>query len=79
MSVAEMKMLRWISGMTREGRIGNEYVRKSIRADLIMDKMKENILRWFDHLTRRVFESSKNDYRIEYGRKKTNKEVIEHD
>jgi hypothetical protein len=47
MSNSEMRMLRWISGVTREERIKNEYVRDSVGVASIVDKMRENILRWF--------------------------------
>jgi len=39
MSVAEMRMLRWNSGVT------SEYIRESIGVALIMDKMRENRLK----------------------------------
>jgi hypothetical protein len=42
MSVAEMRMLRWMSGVTREDRIRNEYVRGSIDVASIVDKMRGN-------------------------------------
>jgi len=44
MSVVEMRMLRWMKGVTREDRIRNEYVRGSIRVILIVDNMMENRL-----------------------------------
>lgn len=42
MNVADMRILRWMSGMTRENRVWNAYLRGSIKVTLIMDKMKEN-------------------------------------
>ncbi|XP_050525575.1 uncharacterized protein LOC126896662 [Daktulosphaira vitifoliae] len=48
MSVAKMRMLKWISGMTSEDRKRNKHIRKSIGAASIMIKMRENRLRWFD-------------------------------
>jgi len=41
MSVVEMKMLRWMSGVTRENRIRTEFVRGSIGIALIVDKVRE--------------------------------------
>jgi len=46
-------MLRWMSGVTIEGRIRNEYIRESIGVASIMDKLRENKLRLFGHVMRR--------------------------
>jgi hypothetical protein len=35
-----MRMLRWISGVTKEDRIRNEYMRGSIGIELIVDERK---------------------------------------
>ncbi|XP_075990249.1 uncharacterized protein LOC142985892 [Anticarsia gemmatalis] len=40
--VAEMKMLRWMCGVTRLDKIGNEYVRGSLGVRDIADKIQEN-------------------------------------
>jgi hypothetical protein len=53
MSVAVMRMLRWISGVSREDRIRNKYVRRSIGVESIVDKMRENRLIWFGYVVRR--------------------------
>jgi hypothetical protein len=54
MSVTEMKMLRWMSGMPRENRIRNEYVRDSIVASILDNlKMRKNRVRWFEHVIMR--------------------------
>jgi hypothetical protein len=44
MSVAEMRMLKWMSEVTREDRIRNEYVRSSIGVASVVNKMRENRL-----------------------------------
>jgi len=46
MSAAEIRMLRSMSGVTTEDKIRNEYLRGSIGIALIIDKMRENRLRW---------------------------------
>jgi len=45
MNVAELRMLRWMSGEIREDRIRNKYVRGSIEVLLVMNKMRGHILR----------------------------------
>jgi len=45
MIVAEMRMLRWMSGVTKEDRIRNEYVRGNIEIVPNVDKVKENRLK----------------------------------
>jgi len=63
--------------MTRKDRIRNEYIGRSIGVILIVDKMRENKLRWFDHGMRRVFGSSKNSYGIDWNEEEKDKEVVE--
>ena len=53
MDVAEMRMLRWMSGYTIKDRICNDHIRKRIGVATISDKMVENRLRWFGHIHRR--------------------------
>jgi hypothetical protein len=45
MSVTEMRMLRWMNGVTREDSINNKYVRGSIGVASIVNKMIKNRLR----------------------------------
>jgi len=52
MSVLVIRMLRWISILTREDRIGNEYVSGSNSVASIVNKMGENRLRWFRNVMR---------------------------
>ena len=47
MGVAEMRMLRWMSGVTREDRIRNEYIRGSTKVVEISKKVQEVRLRWY--------------------------------
>nr|XP_049693490.1 uncharacterized protein LOC126054017 [Helicoverpa armigera] len=51
--VAEMKMLRWMCGVTRLDRIRNEYVRGSLGVRDVADKLQESRLRWYGHVKRR--------------------------
>jgi hypothetical protein len=52
MSVAYTKMLRWMSEVTKEDRIRDEYTRGRTGLVSIVDKIRENRPRWFRHVMR---------------------------
>ena len=53
MDVAEMKMLRWMSGVTRRDRISNTRIRGTVKVAEMSKKVQEARLRWYGHLLRR--------------------------
>ena len=53
MNVAEMKMLRWMSGVTRRDRIPNTRIRETVKMAELSKKVQEARLRWYDHVLRR--------------------------
>ena len=53
MDVAEMRMLRWMCGVTRRDRIRNELIRGTTKVREISDKIQESRLRWYGHIMRR--------------------------
>ncbi|KAK9118568.1 hypothetical protein Scep_016661 [Stephania cephalantha] len=53
MNVAEMRMLRWMCGKTREDRIRNIEIQRQVGVAPIDTKIREGRLRWFGHLQRR--------------------------
>jgi hypothetical protein len=53
MSVAEMRMLRWIYGHTRKDQIRNYDIRDKLGVAPIQEKLVQHRLRWFGHIQRR--------------------------
>jgi hypothetical protein len=53
LSVAEMRMLRWICGHTRLDRVRNDDIRNRLGVAPIEEKLIQHRLRWFGHVHRR--------------------------
>ena len=53
MEVAEIKLLRFAMGMTRKDKIGNNYIRDTVKVERLGMKMREGRLRWYGHVMRR--------------------------
>lgn len=53
MSIAKIRMLRWINGNKRKNRIRNEGIHLKIEVTPIDEKMRKSRLRWFVHVQRR--------------------------
>ncbi|GJS65768.1 retrovirus-related pol polyprotein LINE-1 [Tanacetum coccineum] len=56
--VAELRMLRWTCGKTLLDMIPNGVYRAQLKAETIINKMREGRLRWFRHVRRRPQSSS---------------------
>jgi hypothetical protein len=57
LSVAEMRMLRWICGNTRRDRVRNEDIRERLGVAPVEEKLVQHRLRWFGHIQRRPAEA----------------------
>ena len=53
LDVAEMRMLRWMSGVTKLVRIRNERIRGTTKVGEISKKVQESRLKWYGHVLRR--------------------------
>ena len=51
--VAEMRMLSWMSGVTKLDRIRNERIRATTKVGEISNKVQESRLKWYGHVLRR--------------------------
>ena len=57
LSVAEMRMLRWICGNTRKDRVRNDDIRERLGVAPVEEKLVQHRLRWFGHIQRRPAEA----------------------
>jgi hypothetical protein len=57
LSIAEMRMLRWICGHTRRDRIRNDDIRERLGVAPVEKKLVQHRLRWFGHMQRRPTET----------------------
>ena len=53
LDVAEMRMLRWMSGVTKLDRIRNERIRGTPKVGELSQTVPESRLRWYGHVLRR--------------------------
>ena len=49
-NAAEMKILRWMSGVTRRDRISNTQIRGTVKVVELSKKVQEARLRWYGHV-----------------------------
>jgi hypothetical protein len=58
LSVAEMRMLRWICGHTRKDRVWNDDLCERLGVAPVEEELMQDRLRWFEHIQRRPAEAS---------------------
>ena len=56
-SIAEMRMLRWMCGKIKMDKVRNEDICSLVGVAPIKDKINENRLRWFGHIGRRPMDA----------------------
>jgi hypothetical protein len=57
LSIAEMRMLRWICGNTRRDRVQNDDICERLGVAPVEEKLVQHRLRWFRHIQRRSVEA----------------------
>jgi hypothetical protein len=57
LSVAEVRMLRWICGNTRRDQARNDDIRERLGVAPVEEKLVQHRLRWFEHIQRRPAEA----------------------
>jgi len=62
--VAEMRMIRWMCGYLRIGRIRNAVIWDLVKVSPIENKMRETRLRWFSHVKTRSVDALVRTYEM---------------
>ena len=52
LEVNEMRMMRWICGVTKKDKIRNEHVRRSAKVEPVTNKITQKRLKWYGHVLR---------------------------
>ena len=79
LDVTEMRMLRWVSRVTKLDRIRNERIRGTTKVGEILKKVQESRLKWYGHVLRRRIRRQESDGNGGAGEKKernTKAEVV---
>ena len=53
LDVAEIRMLRWMCGVTKLDKVRNETIRGTTKVGEITKKVQERRLKWYGHVMRR--------------------------
>ena len=53
LEVAEMRMLRWMLGVTRRDKVRNSLIRGTAKVTEVTKKVQERRMQWFGHIKRR--------------------------
>lgn len=53
LEVAEMRMLRWMLGVTKRDKVRNNFIRGTAKVTEVTKKVQERRMRWFGHIKRR--------------------------
>ena len=57
LGVAEMRMLRWMCGVTKKDKIRNERIRGTVKIVALSKKVQKRRLQWYGHVMKNMWEN----------------------
>lgn len=54
MGVSETRILKWMLGIIKKDWLMNEFIQSRLGVTSIIHKLRENQLRWYEHIFRRL-------------------------